>query len=305
MILRHRGLHFWLLLLAAITLALTLVKPTLALRKNVHRYLIIIDVTQSMNARDYYQPGMPPDRLSFVKAAIQRSLPDFPCGSEVGLAIFANRGIHLLFEPLEICDHFGIIDNVISHIDWRMAWAGDSNIARGLYRGIKDTIRLGENTRLAFFTDGEQTVKELHSPPLRKYLGEVAGLIIGVGSLTPSPLPKLDIENNTVVGHWRDDEVGNVLSAVGSHALPKKQSHNNREPEKIPLYLSMLHELKLKQLATMTGLDYHRLQSSDGLSQAMRSKNFSEVQTVKSDIRWILALTALLLVLATWIPKRR
>ncbi len=257
-----------------------------------------------MNARDYSRSGMPPDRLSFAMATIQQSLPDFPCGSELGLGIFSSRGVHLLFELLEICDHFGIIDNVISHIDWRMAWAGDSSIARGLYRGIKDTIRLGENTRLAFFTDGEQTVKELHSPSLDKYLGKVAGLIIGVGSLTPSPLPKLDLDNNTVIGYWSADEMGNTLSATGSHALSTEPSHREINPDKTPLYLSSLHELKLKQLATMTGLKYHRLQSSDGLSKILYSKSYGWVQIVKSDIRWVLALFALLLVLATWIPTR-
>ena len=42
-----RGSQFWLLLLAAIVLAITLLKPTLPLKTNVHRYHLIIDVTQS------------------------------------------------------------------------------------------------------------------------------------------------------------------------------------------------------------------------------------------------------------------
>jgi len=289
-----RSYRFWLPLLALVVLLFTYVHPTLPIKQNVYHFLFVIDITQSMNARDYHLEGMPADRLSVVKQSLRRVLHDFPCGSRVGLGLFTAKNIMLLFEPIEVCRHFAVIDDVIAHVDWRMAWSADSNIERGLYAAIQKIKKLDDQTRLVFLTDGEQTVSELHRPPLGKVANTVQGLIVGVGGLKPVPLPKLDQENR-IIGYWLQNEVKRLDHQPPTNRAAMKQ--NDR------IYRSLLHEAELKQLAGTLGLSYHRLATVERFSEALRSVDMADRRVVATDIRWLLALSALILIVAAYLPE--
>jgi mxaL protein len=289
----NRGYRFWLPLLALVVLLFTYARPALPIKQNVYHYLFLIDITQSMNARDYHIEGMPADRLSVVKEALRRVLQDLPCGSRVGLGLFTTKNIMLLFEPLEVCRHFAVIDDVIAHVDWRMAWSADSNIERGLYTAIQKIKKLADQTRLVFLTDGEQTINELHRPPLAKVANTVQGLIVGVGELKPVPLPKLDQENR-MIGYWQRSEVKRLDRRPPTDRAAMKQ--NDR------IYRSQLHEAELQQLAGTLGLRYHRLVTVERFSEALRSTDMAEQRVVATDIRWLLGLSALILIVAAYFP---
>jgi mxaL protein len=287
------GYRFWLLAIAVIVLAFGYVHPTVPMRQNVFHYLFVVDITQSMNARDYHVKGMPADRLTFAKQALRRVLHDFPCGSEVGLGVFSTKNIMLLLRPLEVCNHYTVIDEVIAHLDWRMAWGADSNIERGVYTAVQAVKKLEGPQRLVFLTDGEQTVDELHRPPLTKVANAVQGLLVGVGGLTSSPLPKLD-QNNRLIGYWQSSEVkrsGNDGPSPRSATRPSD-----------PIYRSALNEGGLKRLAGTLGLGYHRLTSVEAFSSALRADDRADQRVVDSDARWLLGLTALLLLVAVYVP---
>ena len=288
-----RGYRFWLLTLALTVLLFTYVRPTLPLKQNVYHYLFVIDITQSMNARDYHIEGMPADRLSVVKESLRRVLHDLPCGSRMGLGLFTTKNVMLLFAPIEICRHFAVIDEVIAHVDWRMAWSADSNIERGLYTAIQKTKKLDDRIRLVFLTDGEQTVNELHRPPLAKVANSVGGVIVGVGGLTPVSLPKLDQENR-MIGYWQQNEVKRLGRQSPSFQAAMEQKDR--------IYRSLLHETELRQLAGTLGLRYHRLTTAEHLSEALRSTDMAEQRVVETDIRWLLALSALMLIVAGYLP---
>ena len=289
----ERSYRFWLPLLALVVLLFTYARPTLPIKQNVYRYLFVIDITQSMNARDYHAEGMPADRLSFAKESLRRVLHDLPCGSRVGLGLFTTKNIMLLFEPIEVCRHFAVVDDVIAHVDWRMAWSADSNIERGLYTAIQKIKKSDDQTRLVFLTDGEQTVNELHRPPLAKVANTVPGLIVGVGGLKPVPLPKLDQENR-MIGYWQRNEVKRPDRQPPTDRAATKP--NNR------IYRSLLNEAELKQLAGTLGLGYHRLVSAERFSEALRSTKLADQRVVATDIRWLLALSALVLIVAAYCP---
>ncbi len=261
--------------------------PKVTLQQPVYRFIFVLDITQSMNARDYHVSNMPNDRLSFARQSLQMMVQDLPCGSEVGLGVFTTKNTLLLFEPIEICANFGVIDDTLAHIDWRMAWAGDSNIARGLYTGIRTLMKLKNNIHLVFLSDGEQTTAELHPPPLAKNSGKVPGLIVGVGGLTAVPIPHLN-QHNQVTGYWSNNEVGSNAS------IEKAADQGNRH------YLSALNEPRLRQLAETTGLDYHRLETADKLSDALTIAKFAEQRPIATDIRWIFSLISLLLLLSMY-----
>jgi mxaL protein len=278
------GWRFWSLLSAAALLALCLTRPTLPMQRPVFRYLFVVDITQSMNARDYHREGWPADRLGFVKASIRQALEGLPCGSEVGLGVFTTRNSQVLFEPLEICGHFPLIADVLEHIDWRMAWSADSHISRGLYTGLREAASRGADTRLVFFSDGQQFPPEPDFPPFDGRAGAVGGLIVGVGGSQGVPIPRLDKENRPI-GFWEYVDLRDYLPAS---ALPKDGSS---------LYLSHLDEPALNRLAAITGLSYHRLETPEGLSQALLAPDLAVERRVLADLRWALGLLALSLLL--------
>lgn len=280
------GWRVYSLTLAALLLAACLFKPTFTMIRPVFRYLLVIDITQSMNANDYHQEGFPADRLGFVKATIRQALEHLPCGSEVGLGLFTTRNSQVLFEPLEICGHFPLITNVLEHIDWRMAWAADSHIARGLFTGLRETAARGKDTRLVFFTDGQQFPPEPDPPPFDGQPGAIAGIVVGVGGSQAVPIPRLDKEN-LPIGFW---EYVDLRDYLPPSAIPTDGSR---------LYLSRLDEANLIRLAAITGLSYHRLEKPEDLTHALLEKDLASEHRIAVDIRWTLALMALLLLLLT------
>ena len=70
-------------------------------------------------------------------------------------------------------------------LDWRMAWEGDSYVAKGLYSAID--IAKSLKSDLIFITDGHELPPLPFSglPPFEGKPGDVGGLIVGVGSHTP------------------------------------------------------------------------------------------------------------------------
>jgi len=294
-LMRGLGWRFWFLLLACAAMCLSLTQPTLSMKQAVQRYILVIDITQSMNARDYHVEHMPADRLGFVKAAIRQALYNLPCGSEVGLGLFTTQNSQLLFEPLEICEHFAIIDDVLEHVDWRMAWGANSFIAQGLLTGIREIAQRNADIRLVFFTDGQQFPPVTESPNFPDIPGAVRGLIVGVGGAQPVPIPKLDMENRPQ-GFWEYADLRDFLPP--SELVDQRARTSN-------YYLSWLDEQSLQELAAMTGLSYHRLESSAGLSAALRSSDLAVEHSVDADVRWVLALLALILLLLTYLVTFR
>jgi mxaL protein len=282
----NTGWRFWCLFAACLLIAITLVRPTFPLNQPAFRYLLIIDISQSMNARDYHETGLPTDRLGFVKASIKQALQELPCGSEVGLGLFTTRNSQVLFDPIEICEHLTVITEVLDHIDWRMAWAADSHIARGIYTGLREAAARGKDTRLVFFSDGQQFPPENEPPPFDGKPGGTAGLIVGVGGAQPVPIPWLDKEN-IPQGFW---EYVDLRDYLPTSAMPRDHS---------TLYLSHLDEQALRLLADITGLSYSRLENPRVLVPALLKKDFAVIKIVPVDMRRILAFSAFVLLLLT------
>lgn len=280
------GWRFILLLLASALLASTLFRPSLNLPKSVYRYLFVLDISQSMNARDYHLAGLPPDRLGFAKASLRQALLQLPCGSEVALGLFTTQNSQLLFEPLEVCAHLPLIDQTLEQIDWRMAWAADSHIARGIYTGLREASARGKDLRLVFFSDGQQFPPENAPPPFDSAAAASAGLIVGMGGSQAVPIPRLGKENQPL-GFF---EYGDLQDYLPRSVLPQDLA----KP-----YLSYLDEPHLRQLANITGLEYLRLDQPPALSQALLTPKLATRLTVASDIRWVLGVLALALLLTS------
>jgi mxaL protein len=301
----------WAFALAALALAATFLRPGMSWPRPLFEHMVVIDITQSMNVADQRLDGAAISRLAAAKHALRVALDELPCGSKLGWAIFTEHRSYLLLTPVEVCANRAELRATLAGIDGRMAWSGNSEVAKGLHSGIVIARELPARPSLVFVTDGHE------APPLNAHLrpafngkpGEVAGVIVGVGDLVPSPIPKLDPSGRRL-GFWSADDVmqtdarslgrGGSLddermvdagsaaaAATGLGATPGRE------------HLSGLREPYLRVLAAESGLGYLRLTDPHELAAALRARTLARPVVARVDGRVALAWLALALLLWT------
>lgn len=272
-----RDARFWLLLAAFLCFLTALIAPPATKEENSVDALFTVDITGSMNTRDYKEDNRPVSRLDHIKTVLRQTLVDLPCQSRVGVALFAERRVFLLFGPIEVCANFSPIMGAISAFDWREGWEGDSHIAGGLYRAIALADEL--HSDLVFMTDGQEAPPLPWSggPTFDGKPGAVHGLIVGVGGYGLSPIPKYDNTGHEV-GFYGEKEVlqesrfglppPDAANRPGYNArnapFGDVQVNNNE-------HLSSVREPYLKELAQKTGLAYTHLTEAPELLEALRA----------------------------------
>lgn len=285
-----RNWRFWIWLAALVLTAATFARPSLTLPRAVHRYVFVLDITQSMNARDYHVTDFPSDRLGFTKVVLERALFQLPCGSEAGLAVFTHKNTHLLLTPVEICHHGPALRDALRAIDWRNAWAADSYVAYGLYDAIRTAKEL--DAAVVFFSDGHQSPETAREPEFNGRPGSVPGWILGVGGTTPVPIPKLDREGRPA-GFWQTTDLPRQVLT--------QRYRQDSTPRRSGLLLSHLDQTRLRQLANETGLGYRRLTTVETLTDTLLDPGTAQPRNVATDLRpwlgWlILGLAAVVLI---------
>ena len=299
----------WLLGGAVLALAVTFLRPGLNIDQPLFEHVVVFDVTQSMNVEDEQLGGKPIARLKFAKHALRQALLALPCGSKVGLGIFTEYRSFLLFAPVEVCANLGELRSTLDRIDGRMAWIGNSEIAKGLYSGIGIARQLPGTPSLVFVTDGQEAppLSPRHRPPFDGKRGEVKGLIVGVGDLKLSPIPKTDPLGRPL-GFWGPDEVlqvdprslGRGASVGGEQMTEEGSAAAAPLPGSTPgsEHLSSLREAYLQLLAAQTGLAYQRLGGSEAFIDALTAPSLARPVAARADLRFVPAGLALLLLLA-------
>ena len=319
----RRDADRWLLGAAALALAATFLRPGLNVDQPLFEHVVVFDVTQSMNVEDEQLDGKPIGRLKFAKHALREALLALPCGSKVGLGIFTEYRSFLLFAPVEVCANLGELRSTLERIDGRMAWIGNSEVAKGLYSGIAIATQLPGTPSLVFVTDGQEAppLSPRHRPPFDGKRGEVKGLVVGVGDLKLSPIPKTDPLGRPL-GFWGPDEVLQVDprslgrgASVGGEQMTEEGSASVAPlPGATPgsEHLSSLREAYLQLLANQTGLGYQRLGDSQGFVTALTAPSLARPVDARADLRFVPAGLALLLLLtrhglgrASWRTRAR
>lgn len=306
-------------LLATLLVAATLFRPTLPVTRPQVDAVAVIDITQSMNVPDQRLAGKPVSRLAFAKATLDRALGQLPCGSRLGWAVFTEYRSFLLLAPLEVCEHQQELRNTLQRIDGRMAWAGASEIAKGLNSGMEMVKVLEDKPALLFLTDGQEAppVNPRYRPYFTVTRGEVRGLVVGVGGDVPLPIPKLDPDGRPQ-GEWSAGEVmqvdprslGRGGSVAGEQMAEDEDSKVAPMPGATPgrEHLSSLREEYLRLLANETGLVYLRLADDASLQAALGDRRLTHEASARLDLRpWLgaAALGCLLLPLVgSWIRRR-
>lgn len=302
---------------AALALAVSLLNPQVMLKRTLFEHVVVLDVTQSMNVTDTLIDGRPASRLAFAKHALRDALPELPCGSKLGWAIFTEYRSYLLLTPLEVCANRAELRGVLERIDGRMAWSGNSEVAKGLHSAIVIAKALPQVPSLVFVTDGHEAppLSPSQRPAFDDKPGEVAGLLVGVGEpLRASPIPKTDPMGRPL-GLWGADEVQQVDprgrgASVASEAMVENGLASTDAAAGLGAtpgseHLSSLREPYLQLLAAEGRLAYHRLRSADGLADALRAPALARPLMAPAHARVALMALALLLLLAPYAAPRR
>lgn len=265
--LRHR-LRLWLTLAAALGFAIALLRPGIDWTVKTGSTVFVIDITQSMNVADMSLEGRPATRLDYTRALLARVIRELGCGHQVGIGIFTERKTMVLAAPLEVCAHYAALDDIVSAIDWRMAWAADSHLYYGVYSALDEVGRHWPGATVAFFTDGHQ------APPF--HVGQTprydrgdrtpAGYLFGIGGAEPQPVPHVDADGKTT-GYWTAEEAAAFppagprptlsvadMEKARAEGQNLRNANSRRPPGSESDYLSGRRDSVLEDIASVTGL---------------------------------------------------
>jgi len=294
-----------LLSLLALLLLLALIKPQIQLKQEVHNYLLLADVSQSMNAEDVKIGNRPVSRMAYTKHLMKRVVETSQCGTFISVGVFAAENVALLFTPLEVCENYDVITDSIDHLEWRMAWRGNSRLSFGIKAAESMFDYLNAPAQLVFFTDGDEAPKvnainklDLSNVQIGKHL-----LFVGVGGHQPVPIPRYN-SSNKWVGYWSSDTKENSAGAVGDTYSDASKD----EPDPVVAYaeydryLSQLDSDYLKEVSKEVKGAYIEGQDNAEFYDYIQELKPAASFVSAYPMRWIYLSAALILLLLTYFP---
>lgn len=293
-----------LLVLAISMLALALLKPNINLKQAVHNYLLVADVSQSMNAEDEKLNDKSVSRLDYTRKLMKKIVQTSPCGTYFSVGVFASDNVALLITPLEVCKNLdGIIDS-IDHLEWRMAWKGNSRLSFGVRAAANTFDSLNVPAQMLFFTDGDEaprvnvTIKQ-----------DLSGIqigqnftFVGVGGHEKVGVPRYN-SNNKRVGYWPISDNNNAGAVGVTYADPSQD-----EPDPPVAYaeydrfLSQLEGEYLKSLAGEINATYIKGVDHPSFYEFVQKQKPAASFVSEYSIRWLYLLLALLFALVVYFP---
>ena len=289
---------------AALLLLLAIIKPEIQLKQKVHNYLLVADVSQSMNAEDVKLDNKNVSRIAYTRQLMAKIVETSPCGTHISLGVFASNNVALLINPLEVCANYDVLNDTIKQIEWRMAWKGDSRLSIGVRSAANLFDSLNTPAKLLFFTDGDEapklnvTIKQnLDGIQIGKYL-----LFVGVGGNENVAVPRFNAANEWV-GFWPSGD--NNTSGGGVSYTDTSQD----DPDPIVAfaeydrYLSKLDEEYLKSLAAEVKASYIQGNDTPAFYEHVQAQKPDASFVTAYAMRWVYLTIALLLILATYIPN--
>lgn len=301
--LRHR--RDTTLLLATLALLIAAVfQPTVPVKRDIYSYLLVVDISQSMNVIDKELNGKPVTRMAYTQDMLHRLIRSLPCGTNVSIGLFAGVSVAALYTPIEVCANYAAIHDTIDHLDWRTGWSGNSRIRESMLTLARVIRSFPEPAQVVYFTDGEEAplLHAFNTRDLTDFQGGDDWLFVGIGSDKGTPIPKLD-ENNQLIGYWSGDSFAlqpGVAQISESNIGVRDDNVASGEGDR---HLSRLDEEYLKSLAKEVRGDYVRGDSLQAVLSAMDKQKPARRDTAEFDIGWLLASIAGLLFLSAYMPR--
>ena len=296
-----------LIALALLLLLASLVKPQMMLKQEVHNFLLLADVSQSMNAQDVKLNNKEVSRMAYTQQLMKRVVETSKCGTYISVGVYAAENVALLLMPLEVCANYDEIMDTISQLEWRMAWNGNSRITFGVKAAEGVLDYLDAPAKMLFFTDGDEAPKAngINKLDLSDVRIGSRTVFVGVGGKEAVPIPRYNA-NNKWVGYWSMDSKAEEGGGGGNYADASKD-----DPDPVVAsaewdrYLSMLDEEHLTGLAEEIKAQYvEGADSKEFLDFVQKQKPAAKIVTIYS-LTWIYYSLAFLCVLGIYLPNLR
>lgn len=300
--LKHRDTG--LLVCALLCLLGAVLQPTIPVKRNVHTYFLIADVTQSMNATDMTLNGRQVSRLAYTKHMMYQIIGQLPCHTRLSIGVFAGDAVAALYTPLPVCQHFAAIHDTIEHLDWRMAWTGNSQLRESVMITAKLLRQMPEATKAVYFTDGDEAplLHAFNTRNLRDFQGGDGWFFVGIGSDKGTGIPKLT-EDNQVIGYWSNESFAvqpNIAQVTASKSSGRDDSVAVSEYDR---FISRRASGYLKKLSQEIGAEYLDGDQVYEVLQTLQSHPSPRHETIPFSIGWILASLGVGCLIGTYISR--
>lgn len=300
---RHRR-DASLLLAALLLLVIAMFNPKIPVKRDIYSYILVTDISQSMNVVDKTLNGKPVSRMVFMQDMLHKLVGELPCGTNVSIGLFAGVSVAALYTPIEVCENFDAINDTIDHLDWRNGWSGNSRL-RSSMENLAKTIRsFSAPAQVVFFTDGEEAPKLtlFTTADLSGFQGGKDWLLVGIGDDKGAPIPKLD-EYNQLIGYWSNESFAMQPGIAQISESNIGSRNDNVAGGTSDRYMSKLDETYLKQLSKEISGMYVRGNNVQDVLGAMKKQKPIRRDKSGFEIRWILAGLAAILFTLAYTPK--
>ena len=274
------------MVLLALLCLLAINNPTVQLKKSITSYMLLVDVSQSMNAEDLLVKDSPFTRIEYTKLLLKNIIDRSDCGSFFSINIFVADNIANIIEPVEKCKNYDELMDTISKLEWRMAWKGNSRITFGIKSAAKMQDSLNFPSKILFFTDGDEApkVNAINRVNLDDFnLGEEL-IFVGIGGNVPVPVKRYN-SRNMYVGYWGSDIYDSLPGATGS----RNSDSGKDEPDPsvasadYERYLTKLYEEYLISLSEQIKSQYIKGELSDKFTKTILDNQ--PHQKIQSDLQ--------------------
>ena len=240
------------LCLSIVFLILGLINPKVNIERDIHNYIFVVDISQSMLTKDMSIEGQKVSRLDYSKNLLQGIMDQLPCKTNVSIGMFAGVSVAATYTPINICDNYSAVNSTIQHLDWRSVWSGNSRIREGLSNLARLIRSFPQSARVVFLTDGEEAPRlhTFNTRDLSQFQGETDWLMVGIGSEEGSAIPKYDSENQ-LIGFWSVDSFAlqpGIAQISQSNIGARNDSIAFSESDR---YISKLNEKYLIEITSM------------------------------------------------------
>jgi mxaL protein len=289
---------------AMLMLVLAMCHITVPVKHNIYTYLLVADITQSMNTVDTTIDGKPASRIAHTQKMLHEVVSSLPCGTKVSVALFAGVSVAALYNPIEVCDNFAVIQDTIDHLDWRTAWSGNSRIRESLFSITRAIRSFPETAQVVFFTDGEEAPRlhAFNTRDLTNFQGADGWLLVGVGSEKGAAIPKLS-DKNQLIGYWSNESFAlqpGIAQISQSNLGIRDDNVAGGEQDR---FTSKLNTDYMKSIAKEVGSTYIDGENIHTILDAMQKQKPARRDVAPFDLSWILASLAGLLLLAAYFNK--
>ncbi|NOT15598.1 MAG: VWA domain-containing protein [Methylotenera sp.] len=288
---------------ALLLLLIALCKPTIPIKHNIYTYLLIADISQSMNALDMPINGKLVTRIAHTQKLLRETVSSLDCGTKVSIGLFAGNSVAALYNPIEVCENFAAIQDTIDHLDWRTAWSGNSRVRESMFVISKVIRSFPEPAQVVLFTDGEEAPKlhAFNTKDLSNFQGADDWLFVGVGSEKGVAIPKLS-DKNQLIGYWSNESFAMQpgIAQISESTLGVRDDNVAGANDR---YISKHNAEYLKSVAKEIGANYVYGDNVHTVLTAMKTQKPARRDIAPFGLSWILASLAGILLLVAYLNK--